>query len=67
MELDEMAKTLVKTLHLETNPVGVKLIRKEEDIPKGMKMITEPLRYCEMVQAARYRGETILANPGMHS
>jgi uncharacterized protein (DUF169 family) len=67
MELDEMAKTLVKTLHLETNPVGVKLIRKEEDIPKGMKMITGPLRYCEMVQAARYRGETTLANPDMHS
>jgi uncharacterized protein (DUF169 family) len=67
MELDEMAKTLVERLHLETNPVGVKLIKKEEDIPKDMKMITEPLRYCEMVQAARLRGETTLAKVGMHS
>jgi uncharacterized protein (DUF169 family) len=67
MELDEMAKTLVERLHLETNPVGVKLFKKEEDIPKDMKMITEPLRYCEMVQAARLKGETSLANPDMHS
>ncbi|MDD3565336.1 MAG: DUF169 domain-containing protein, partial [Methanothrix sp.] len=67
MELDEMAKTLVETLHLETNPVGVKLIRKEEDIPKEMKMIPGPLRYCEMVQAARLRGETTLANSDLHS
>lgn len=67
MELDEMAKTLVETLHLETNPVGVKLLRKEEDIPKDIEMITEPLRYCEMVQAARYRGETTLAKVEMHS
>lgn len=67
MELDEMAKTLVETLHLETNPVGVKLLRNEEDIPKDVKMITEPLRYCEMVQAARLKGETTLAKVGMHS
>ncbi len=67
MELDEMAKTLVETLHLETNPVGIKLLRSEEEIPKDIKMITEPLRYCEMVQAARYRGETTLAKVDMHS
>lgn len=67
MELDEMAKTLVETLHLETNPVGVKLLRKEEDIPKDIEMITEPLRYCEMVQAARLRGETTMAKVDMHS
>lgn len=67
MELDLMAKTLVETLHLETNPVGIKLLRSEEEIPKDIELITEPLRYCEMVQAARLRGETTLAKVDMHS
>jgi len=67
MELDEMAKILVESLELETNPVGVKLLRNEDDIPKDIKMIEEPLRYCEMVQAARLRGETTLSKVETHS
>ena len=67
MELNEMAKVLVERLHLETNPVGVKLIKDEKEIPKDINLIEKPLRYCEMVQAARLRGETTLAKVDMHS
>ena len=67
MEVDIMAKTLVETLHLETNPVGVKLFRDASEIPGDLKMVDGPLRYCEMVQAARLRGETTLAGPDLHS
>jgi uncharacterized protein (DUF169 family) len=67
MELDEMAKILVERLHMETNPVGVKLIKDEKEIPKEINLIEKPLRYCEMVQAARLKGETTLAKVDMHS
>ncbi len=67
IELDEMAKILVETLDLDTNPVGVKLFREEGDIPKDVELLQEPLRYCEMVQAARLRGETTLAKVASHA
>jgi len=66
MELAEMSKILVDSLELGTNPVGVKLIRNEEDIPQNVEMIENSMPWCGMVQAARYRGETILAKVDAH-
>jgi len=41
-----------KDLNLNSYPVAIKFILHKEDIPKGINIIQEKMRHCEMVQKA---------------
>jgi uncharacterized protein (DUF169 family) len=66
MRLEEMSEILKASLGLNTNPVGVVLFKREEDIPKEFASIERPMRYCEMVQGARLQGNSYLASADKH-
>lgn len=67
MEYSEMSKKLVNTLKLNGKPVAVSLLTRKEDIPEGMEEITEPVRYCQMLQNARFNDAITLAAEEQHS
>lgn len=66
MNLEEMSDTLKTTLGLKDNIVGVKLFKREEDIPKDIEPLERPFRYCQMIQNARLKGESFLAHADYH-
>lgn len=66
MNPEEMSDILKNTLGLRTNVVGVKLFKREEDIPKELESIERPFRYCQMVQNARLEGSSFLAHADYH-
>jgi uncharacterized protein (DUF169 family) len=66
MNLEEMSDTLKTTLGLRDNVVGVKLFKREEDIPKDIEPLERPFRYCQMIQNARIEGESFLAHADYH-
>jgi uncharacterized protein (DUF169 family) len=43
-------------LHLEGSPVGVKVLKSLDDLPRGIEEIDVPRRHCEMIQKARLEG-----------
>jgi len=56
----ELSMKIKDKLGLEKSPVAIKLVLKEDDIPKEITKIEENKRHCEMVQKAA-QGETFYA------
>lgn len=67
MDLEEMSNILKTTLGLRDNIVGVKLFKREEDIPKELESLERPFNYCVMVQTARLKGDSFLASADYHA
>ncbi|MCD4765518.1 MAG: DUF169 domain-containing protein, partial [Methanosarcinales archaeon] len=67
MEYSEMSRKLVNILKLNGKPIAVSLLTREEDIPEGMDEIKEPVRYCQMLQNARFNDAITLATEEQHS
>jgi uncharacterized protein (DUF169 family) len=67
MEYSEMSRKLVNILKLNGKPVAVSLLTRKEDIPEGMEEINEPVRYCQMLQNARFNDVITLATEEKHS
>lgn len=61
-----MSEILRTSLGLHNNPAGVKLFRRQEDIPKELAVLERPMRYCEMVQGAILQGNSYLATVDEH-
>ena len=66
MNLEEMSNTLKTTLGITDSIVGVKLFKREEDIPKELESLERPFMYCQMVQTARLHGDSFLAHVDYH-
>lgn len=60
-KINGYGRELIELLKLETSPVGVALIRKEEEIPKGIKKIEEGMKHCQMVDRVRSTKEEFVA------
>lgn len=54
---DVVSRELKEKLDLYKQPVAIKFVLREEDVPEGIKKIDENIRHCEMVQKASL-GET---------
>jgi uncharacterized protein (DUF169 family) len=67
MDYSEISNKLVNILKLEGKPVAVSLLTREDEIPDGMEIVTEPLRHCQMLQNARKKDEITLATDAEHS
>lgn len=64
MKFEELSKKLRDTLELKDSPVGVKLIKVGEELPK-ITETAEPIPYCASVARAR-KGETVLLGKNKH-
>ncbi|ADP77135.1 protein of unknown function DUF169 [Methanothermus fervidus DSM 2088] len=53
----ELAEKIKKILELERSPVAIKLVKKKEDIPSGIKSVEKEKRHCEMVEEASKGGK----------
>lgn len=67
MDYAEMSDKLVNLLGLNGKPIAVSLLKRSEDIPDDMEEIKDPLRYCQMLQKARYDGVVSFATSVKHS
>ncbi|MCD6208104.1 MAG: DUF169 domain-containing protein [Methanosarcinales archaeon] len=67
MDYAEMSNKLVDLLGLKGKPIAVSLIKRTEDIPKSLKEIEKPRRYCQMLQDARFDGTVSLATAETHA
>jgi len=67
MNYTEMAEIMRNALGSKENPVAVTLFRDGSSIPSNLLEIEKPLRWCEMIQGARLRGETSFAHEPNHS
>ena len=67
MDNSEMSRKLVDKLNLKGKPIAVSLLTRKEDIPEGMEEATEPVRYCQMLQNARFDDAVTLASEEKHS
>jgi uncharacterized protein (DUF169 family) len=67
MNLDEMSDIMKTTLGIRDNIVGVKLFKREEDIPKDLESLERPFNYCVMIQTARLKGDSFLAHANYHA
>ncbi len=67
MDYAQMSKKLVNLLGLNGKPIAVSLLKRSGDIPDGMEEIKDPLRYCQMLQNARYEGVVSLATSVKHT
>ncbi|MBX7077032.1 MAG: DUF169 domain-containing protein [Methanobacteriaceae archaeon] len=56
----KIAKTFKNILELDSEPVAVKFVLKESDIPENIPKISDKARHCEMVKKASH-GETFYA------
>jgi uncharacterized protein (DUF169 family) len=66
MNLEEMSGIMKSSLGIRDNIVGVRLFRKEEEIPKDLDSIERPFHYCSMIQGARLEGKSFLARADYH-
>ena len=66
MNLEEMSDVLKSSLGIHDNIVGVRLFKREEEIPKDLDQIERPFRYCSMIQTARLQGTSFLARADYH-
>jgi uncharacterized protein (DUF169 family) len=66
MNLEEMSNTLKTTLGITDSIVGVKLFKREEDIPKELESLERPFMYCQMIQTTRLHGDSFLAHADYH-
>jgi uncharacterized protein (DUF169 family) len=64
MRLQEVSERLKTALELEDSPVGVKLIKVGDRLPKIAEP-EKPMAYCDSIERAR-RGETILLGTNKH-
>jgi uncharacterized protein (DUF169 family) len=64
MKFEEVSLKLKKVLELEDYPVGVKLIRADEELP-GIAESAKPMPYCASVARAR-KGESVLLGKDKH-
>lgn len=67
MDYTEMSDKLVNLLGLNGKPIAVSLLKRSEDIPDDIEEIKDPLRYCQMLQKARYDGVVSFATSVKHS
>ena len=67
MDYSEMSDKLVGLLTLNGKPIAVSLLTREDDIPEGMEKVNDPLRYCQMLQDARFNDAVTLATEPEHS
>ncbi|MGP8321676.1 MAG: DUF169 domain-containing protein [Methanosarcinaceae archaeon] len=67
MDYKEMSNKLVNLLRLNGKPIAVSLLKRSGDIPDNMEEIKDPLRYCQMLQKARYDGVVSFATSVNHS
>ncbi|WP_321504383.1 DUF169 domain-containing protein [uncultured Methanoregula sp.] len=63
----ESAETLKKLLGLKGSPVAVRFANKKEAIPPGIPEISEKMRHCMMVSAARKEGKIFYATSAGHT
>jgi uncharacterized protein (DUF169 family) len=61
MDSKILSQKLEKILHLESPPVAVKIIRKEQPLP-NIKLPTQNSRYCQLLMLAR-QGQTLMLTP----
>ena len=54
MDYSEASKKLVDLLDLDGKPVGISLIKLKEDIPQSLEEVSDSVRYCQMLQKARF-------------
>jgi uncharacterized protein (DUF169 family) len=66
MNLEEMSDIMKTSLGIRDNIVGVRLFKREEDIPKDLESVERPFRYCNMIQNARLEGDSFLARADYH-
>ena len=67
MDYAQMSGKLVNLLELNGKPIAISLLKRSGDIPDDMEEINDPLRYCQMLQKARYDGVVSLATSVKHS
>ncbi|HJH32319.1 MAG TPA: hypothetical protein C5S50_09145 [Methanosarcinaceae archaeon] len=67
MDYAEMSDKLVNLLGLNGKPIAISLLKRSGDIPDDMEEIKDPLRYCQMLQKARYDGDVSFATSVKHS
>jgi len=67
MDYAQMSEKLVNLLGLNGKPIAISLLKRSGDIPDGMEEIKEPLRYCQMLQNARYDGVVSFATSVKHT
>ncbi len=61
MEKKQVAAELDRILRLDTKPVGIKLYKNQEDLPR--KPFNFKLNLCQLVAMARYQGKTNSGTP----
>ncbi len=66
MNLEEMSDIMKRSLGIRDNIVGVRLFKNENEIPKELESLERPFRYCQMIQAARLKGDSFLAHADYH-
>jgi uncharacterized protein (DUF169 family) len=66
MNLEEMSQIMKSALGIKDHIVGVALFKREEDIPKDLRIPEMPFMYCQMVQKARLHGDSSLAHADYH-
>ncbi|NMC54303.1 MAG: DUF169 domain-containing protein [Chloroflexi bacterium] len=54
MQPKEISESIVRILHLETEPVAVKMYKDRKDLPKHPQNIKQ--NFCQLVSIARYQG-----------
>ncbi|MCQ1535680.1 hypothetical protein FTO70_08305 [Methanosarcina sp. KYL-1] len=52
-EINGYGKEIIELLKLETSPVAVALVPKDEEIPAGVQRIEEGMKHCQMVDRVR--------------
>ena len=62
----EISEKLVKMLGLKYEPVAVKLIKKDENIPEGFEKPESNIRHCQSIMRAR-KGESFLLPADKHA
>jgi len=60
-KINSYGKELIKLLDLETSPVGIALLAKDEEVPVGIKKIEKGLKHCQMVDLVRNTKTEFLA------
>jgi len=54
MQPKDVSESIVRILHLETEPVAVKMYKDRQDLPKRPQNIKQ--NFCQLVSIARYQG-----------
>jgi len=61
MSYKEITEKLEKIIRLETRPIGVKLYKRQEDLPR--KPVDQKVNICQLVAMARYQDKSNAAVP----